>query len=46
MSADIDDGTCETVILHAGHGDEELVVQISAAGGFGGRFLVPQKVHL
>ena len=34
VGADIDDGASEAVVLHAGHGDEELVVQKSADCGF------------
>ncbi len=34
VGADIDDGASEAVVLHAGHGDEELVVEKSADCGF------------
>ena len=41
VGADIDHGARETVVLHAGHGDEELVVEKAALGGF----FLPQEVH-
>ena len=41
VGADIDDGACEAVVLHAGHGDEELVIEEPARGGI----FVPQKIH-
>jgi hypothetical protein len=41
VGADIDDGTREAIVLHAGHGNEELIVQEAARGGF----LLPQEIH-
>ena len=42
MGADIDHGARETVVLHAGHGNEELVVEEAARRLLP---LSPQKVH-
>src|SRR5690606_34329721 len=42
MGADIDDGTRETLVPHARHGDEELVVEVAGAHR---AFPFAQKVH-
>jgi hypothetical protein len=43
VGADIDDGTREAVVLHARHGDEELVVEVALGEG---RALLPtQHIH-
>ncbi len=41
VSADIDHRTREPAVLHAGHGNQELVVQKTAHRGF----FLPQEVH-
>ncbi|CDX46068.1 hypothetical protein MPLDJ20_80182 [Mesorhizobium plurifarium] len=42
VGADVDNGARETVVLHARHGNQELVVEKAASGG---RLLVAQQVH-
>ena len=39
MGAEIDDGAREAGVLHAGHGDQELSVEIAPAGGLAGEAL-------
>ena len=42
VRADVDDRAREPVVLHAGHGNQELVVEKAASAG---RLLVAQQVH-
>lgn len=41
VGADIDDGACEAVVLHAGHGNQEVIVEEAAFGVP----LLSQQIH-